>query len=429
MIVRVHAKWVIPVAAPILRRGWIDVDAARAEIVGIGAAGTPSGRRADRRLDLDDAVILPGLVNAHTHLELAHMAGQVPPAASFVAWVRAMLGVRFGAPATVASVADAATRAIASMEATGTLAVGDIGNTEASVLPLAASALWGVHFTEALGFRQADAGRIAGEAGLGARMAQARLLDHDCTRVVASVAPHAPYSTSAALIQTLAAGMPLGGMFASSWPARAVSSIHLGESPEELEFLAQGTGPFRDLLGDLGSWDPEWQAPGLGPVAYLEQLGALHSGLLVVHGTQLTRQELDVLAGAGATLVLCPRSNRWVGAGVPPVAAAVAAGVRLAVGTDSLASVADLNLFAELASLRSLAPGVPAAALLRAATLGGARALGCDSLGVLAPGATSRAVVRVPPPGVTDVEEWLVADAADTTDLRWLDQLVTGVVS
>jgi aminodeoxyfutalosine deaminase len=181
------------------------------------------------------------------------------------------------------------------------------------------------------------------------------------------------------------------------------------------------------LLTDLGAWDDTWVPPGLAPVSYLQRLGALHERLLVVHGTQLTRPELDMLAGVGATLVLCARSNRWVGAGVPPVAAAFAAGTRVAVGTDSLASVEDLNMFAELAFLRDIAPEVPAGRLLEAATHGGARALGCRALGALAPGATSRAIIRMPPAGVQDVEEWLVADAADTADLRWLDELVAQV--
>ena len=179
------------------------------------------------------------------------------------------------------------------------------------------------------------------------------------------MAPHAPYSTSAPLIQSLVAGLPIGGVLDVQVPACAVSSIHLGESPEEVEFLAAGTGPFRSLLADLGAWDDTWVPPGLAPVAYLQQLGALHARLLVVHGTQLGAGELRTLADAGATLVLCPRSNRWVGAGVPPVAAAFAAGVRVAIGTDSLASVEDLNLFAELAFLREIAPDVPASRLLR----------------------------------------------------------------
>ena len=430
MITRVEARWVLPIAAPMLSGGWIDVDEARGEIVAVGAAGAAGAashaadRTIDRTIDLGDAVVLPGLVNAHTHLELAHLAGRVPPAAAFVPWVRSMLAARFTGEVPVATVTAAIVEAIAAMEATGTAGVGDIGNTDAAIGPLASSSLHGVHFREALAFEPTEAARVASAACLGARLAGQRLDDRGCSRLRVSVAPHAPYSTSAPLIQALASGLPVDGLSAT-WPAAAgISSIHLGESPEEIEFLAHGTGPFRALLEDLGKWHAGWQPPGIGPVEYLASLGALHRGLLVVHGAQFTPDALQTLAITGATLVLCARSNRWVGVGVPPVAAAVTAGVPLAIGTDSLASVEDLNLFAELAFLRACAPSVPAAVLLRAATLGGARALGCATLGLLGPGASSRAVVRTPPAGVTDVEEWLVADAADTRDVRWLDALV-----
>jgi cytosine/adenosine deaminase-related metal-dependent hydrolase len=432
MTIRVRARWVVPVAAPVLHDGWVDVDPVRGEIVGVGvsdAIPVSPAARPTRVIDLPGAVILPGLVNAHTHLELSHLAGAVAPADSFVSWVRAMLGVRFGSPASVATVTEAVIRAIGQMEATGTAGVGDIGNTDVAALPLADSSLSGVHFREALGFKQADAKRVATEARLGAMVAHTRLAERGGARIASSVAPHAPYSTSARLIQSLATGMPIGGVLDVPVPACDVSSIHLGESPEEVEFLATGTGPFRSLLADLGAWDDTWLPPGLPPVAYLKKLGALHAGLLVVHGTHLGGGELRILADAGTTLVLCPRSNRWVGVGVPPVADAFAAGVRVAVGTDSLASVEDLNLFAELAFLRQIAPEVPASRLLEAATRGGARALGCTTLGILAPGATSRAIVRMPPSGVQDVEQWLVADAADTGDLRWLDELVAQAVS
>ena len=89
-----------------------------------------------------------------------------------------------------------------------------------------------------------------------------------------------------------------------------------------------------------------------------------------------TDAELSRLAAAGATVVACPRSNRWTGAGVPPIDRFYASGVRVAVGTDSLASVDDLNLFAELAEVRRLAPGVPAARILESATLAGAAGAG-----------------------------------------------------
>ena len=432
MIVRVRAGWILPVVGPVIRDGWIDVDQAGREIValgtadGIDVAGAPPP---DRTQDLGAVAVLPGLINAHTHLELSHLAGGVPPAPDFVTWVRAMLALRGAATVSVGDVNAAVAAAIRSAEACGTAAVGDIGNTDVAVAPLAASSLSGVHFREALGFRPADAGRIASETRLGALMAYRHLVEQGCTRLVTSVAPHAPYSTSAPLLASLATGLSVGALLDEPGAPAPVSSIHLAESREELELLAHGTGAFRALLTDLGVWDDAWVPPGVGPVEYLQQLGALDARLLVVHGTQLTRPELDVLARIGATLVLCPRSNAWVGAGVPPVREAVAAGVRLALGTDSLASVDDLNPFAELAALRAIAPDVPAPTLLRAATWGGAQGLGLGTLGLLAPGASSRAVVRVPPAGVTDVEEWLVADAADTADLRWLDDIVAEVKS
>jgi aminodeoxyfutalosine deaminase len=415
VIVRVRARWIVPIVAPVLHGGWVDVDALRGEIVGVGAAGAPGAREPDRVIDLPDAVVLPGLVNAHTHLELSHLAGASPPATDFVQWVRCLMQARSARGADREGIARATRAAVASAVASGTAAVGDIENTADAPAALAASPLEGVIFREALGFRASRAREVLAETQAAAASARAAF-GPASGRWRVSTAPHAPYSTSAALIMALAQG----------WgDARGVSSIHLAESPEEVEFLATGGGPFRSLLQELGAWDDGWRAPGVGPVTYLQQVGALHEGLLVVHGTQLTREDLDAIAGARATLVLCARSNRWVGAGIPPVREALAAGVRVAIGTDSLASVEDLNLFSELASLRAIVPDVPAAALLRAATRGGAQALRCDALGMIAPGASSRALVRVPPAGVTDVEEWLVAGAVDTADLRWLDALVT----
>ncbi len=427
MNVRLTARWVLPIASPLLEDGWVDVDPSRDAILGVGTRATLNDAHPGRVIDLGAVVILPGLVNAHTHLELSHLAGAVPPAPCFVAWVRAMLAARAGIastapgdrgalPVDASSVTAAIARAIDTMTATGTAVVGDIGNTDAAVRPLAASALAGVYFREALGFRSAHADRLLDDARRDAERANAVFRAAGRGDLVASIAPHAPYSTSPPLLAGLAGGMDA---------ERAVSSVHLGESPEEVEFLQTGRGPFRDLLDDLGAWDETWTPPGIRPAAYVQQCGALHDRLLVVHGTQFDDDDLALVARARATLVSCVRSNRWVGAGAPPVAEALAAGVRLAVGTDSLASVEDLNLFAELAALRDVAPGVPAGHLLYAATRGGALALGCDRFGYLGPGATTRALVRTPPAGVTDVEEWLVSGAAETSDLRWLDALVT----
>jgi cytosine/adenosine deaminase-related metal-dependent hydrolase len=123
----------------------------------------------------------------------------------------------------------------------------------------------------------------------------------------------------------------------------------------------------------------------------------------------MSPEDLARLAARGATLVTCPRSNGHTGAGAPPIEEFYASGVRVAVGTDSLASAPDLNVFAELATLRALAPSVPASALLASATIEGARALGFDGeYGSIEPGKAARLVAVALPPGTADVEEYLV---------------------
>lgn len=405
MRVRVHAAHVLPVTSAPVAGGWVDVQAG-----GVAAVGAPgsSGPPVDAELDLGPVVLLPALVNAHTHLELSHLRGLVPPAARFVDWVKTMLAAR---QADGPPTADVIAGAISEAVRWGTGAIGDIGNTTAAVGPLRDAALDAWHFREVLGFRGGRGAQKARDAWHAAATDAAAPAGGGRLRF--GVAPHAPYSTAPDLIAGVVAGLDVD--------ERRRSSLHLGESPEELQLLADGTGPWRTVLEAFDTWDPSWPVPACAPVAYLQRIGALHARLLIVHGTQLTAPELQALAVAGPTLVLCPRSNAWVGVGAPPVEEAFASGVRLAVGTDSLASVADLNLFAELTALRRLAPSVPAGRLLQAATQGGADALGFGHLGAIEPGRSSRLLAVTVPSGVTDVEEWLVSGAVTPDAIRWLE--------
>jgi cytosine/adenosine deaminase-related metal-dependent hydrolase len=189
-----------------------------------------------------------------------------------------------------------------------------------------------------------------------------------------------------------------------------VSTVHLGESSEEVELLKRGSGGWKTLLEELGAWSPDWQAPGTSPVEYLEDLGFLDSRVLAVHGVQFSGEDLSRLRALNVTVVSCPRSNRHVGVGSPPIEAFYAMDVDVAFGTDSLASVDDLNVFAELAEARRLAPRVPAHALLASATVVGARALGFgDDYGTIEPGKRAALIAVRVPEGVTDVEEYLVS--------------------
>ena len=386
---RYRAAWVLPIAAPPIRNGWVDVD--RGLITAVGAAAGNAREPGRGVVDLGSRIVLPSLVNAHTHLELSVFRGQLQAASSMPRWASELMA----RTARVALDETAIRAAAAEARRTGTGLVGDISNTLASVAPLRDAGLAGVVFRELFGFDEPD------PTGLVARTC-AEMGQRGVENPRLRLAAHAPYSVSPALFAALRTAADRERL----WPL----SVHVAESREELEFLRSGTGAWREILEARGRWDPSWVAGTASPIAYLDGLGWLGARTLLVHGVQLTDAELARIARAGATLVTCPRSNRHTGAGSPPIARFHAAGVRLAVGTDSLASVADLNLFSELHAMRRLAPSVPAAAILRSATQVGATALGYgDTLGVIAPGRRASLIAVAAATSVDDVEEYLLS--------------------
>ena len=401
-MLQVHrAAWILPIAGPPIRDGWVATDDGR--VVGVGGLGEeldpPAADPGEPEQPGACRAILPGLVNAHAHLELSWMRGQVPRGASMPEWAAALIALRRG---TTIDPVPAIQQAIVEATASGTVLIGDVANTDATSGPLAASGLSAVIFRELIGFRVDDPAPVIADA-----QGQLDALPPSA-RTRATLAPHAPSSVSPALLRALGGRAP-----------DAPLSIHLGESKAEIEFLDSGHGPWRAVLESVGAWNPTWQAPGCGPVEYLQRLGVLSARLLAVHGVRLTNAELTRLADARATIVTCPRSNAWTGAGEPPIERFYESGVRVAIGTDSLASVESLSIFDEMAAMRRLAPGVAAGRIIRSATLDGAAALGFDDLGSIAPGRRTPLVsVRVPP-DLDDVEEYLVS-GIQTSDIRWL---------
>jgi aminodeoxyfutalosine deaminase len=397
-----RAAWVCPIEQPPIRDAVIEID--DGIIVGIGRAGTGS-RPAGAIKDLGNVVVLPGLVNAHTHLELSWLRGRVPPANSFTDWVKTLFAHRRPDQVMTPELIAPIDAAISELFATGTIAVGDISNSLAVVEPMQRRGLKGVVFHELLGFKERDGALI--EATREKRAAAAS------QGVRVSLAPHAPYSTSVELFKAIRHAVDL-----SDCP---IMSVHLGESAEEVQLLATGGGAWRGMLEAIGAWRDDWEIPGCGPVQFLERHGAVDSNTLVVHGVQFDDEALQRLKALDATLVTCPRSNRWVGVGYPPIERFYRAGVRVAVGTDSLASVDDLNLFSELKTMRWLAPSVPARQILESATIVGARALGLGGeLGSLAPGKTGQVLAVELPERVDDVEEYLLS-GIEAPQMQWLD--------
>ncbi|MGH9329239.1 MAG: amidohydrolase family protein, partial [Vicinamibacterales bacterium] len=264
-----RASWIVPIDSAPIRDGWLAVEQGR--VRGCGSDEAPQPAQA---VDLGRVAILPGLANAHTHLELSWLRGRVPPAGDgMTAWFWRMIGARRAAggddPIGIAA-------GVAEARAAGTALIGDITNTLGAVPAIKAAGLSAVVFYELLGFNAPDPERMASEA-----MDAAKKIETD--RVRAALAPHAPYSVSPALFQAIRRQMD---------ERNAVTSVHVGESPEEMAFLRDGGGPWRDVLHQLNAWNGAWKPPGCGPVEYLERLGVLGDRTLVVHAVQLGDDDL-----------------------------------------------------------------------------------------------------------------------------------------
>ena len=407
-MIRYHAAWVVPIEGEPIRDGWVMVNGDR-----IVALGRRAANDSTKGVELGDVAVMPGLVNAHTHLEFSYLRDQVAPASSFTGWARQIISARRDAPHPLKDprVIDAIDGAIDEVLRCGTAVVGEITNTLFITFDkLAHSPLAGVVFWELIGFNLGD------DPDFDAMVHQA-LEDlgelPSTSRVRASLAAHAPYSVAPLFFRAIKKAvdrMPF-----------VPSSVHLAENVEEVELLRTGGGPWKKLMQDIGSWNPRWTPPGVSPVKYLDDMGFIDNRLLVVHGVQMSKTDLALLKERGATLVTCPRSNGHTGAGLPPIEDFYESGVRIAIGTDSLASSPDLNVFAEMATLHALAPSVPATMLLESATIQGARALGFDAdYGTIEPGKLARLIAVDVPPGTTDVEEYLVS-GIHPGQIRWLD--------
>jgi len=395
------ARWVLPIDTPPIAEG--------ALALGDDGAVLAVARRAELRAEFPDAVeeraegvLMPGLVNAHSHLELSGHVDAIPGGKGLFAWATALMAIR--KTDTPDGQRAAARTAAAAAVALGTAAIGDVGNSLAAAPGIGGAGLAGGLFHELFGSREIATGDALADAARERAEAAADWPE----RVGYVPAPHAPFSVGPEL---------LARIFAAAAAARA-TSIHVAEDEDEVALLRDGSGRWPAFLAGMGV-DPATRVPRKSPVAYLASLGAFQTETppLLVHMVHAGDDDRRIAREAGATVVLCARSNLHIGGRLPDVQAFVTDGLPLAIGTDSLASVPDLSLWAEMATLAAHFPAVPAARWLEAATRGGASALGLRGYGTLAPGSR---------PGVLDV---LVDDVAapieslvrdPTPTLRWV---------
>lgn len=361
-----RARWLVPGCSPPIAGGWVAV--ARGRIVACGRRDVPPGA-----LDLGDAAILPGLVNAHTHLEFSDVPRPLDASGGLPGWIGRVVALRRArpeGPAEAARLAAAIDAGVRESVAHGVTAVGDI----ATALPPAGHPRSGPRlrvFREALGLSW---------KGRSAPGAVARDLDRLGTR--AGVSPHASCTVSSALGRALLAEAARRGL-----PA----TMHLAESREELEFVATGTGPFRDLFAALGAWPAGRPAPVRPPSEWIGRLARLRRASLV-HGTFLGEAPdsgaLERLARhrTAVTAIVCPRTTRHLSGVLPPVRRFLDVGVRVALGTDGRVSNPDLSVRAEAAELVGAGVISPREGM-RMMTRDGAWALGLEGVaGAIAAG-------------------------------------------
>lgn len=313
-----------------------------------------------------DVAVLPGLVDAHAHLQLPAVDAA---ARGFVPWIGAVMAAR--AAATPAAERATIRRAIACLTASGTTAIGDIDATGRAAAVLAASGVMARCYRELTGFHL--------DAAAARQLVRTRWQPSRAT-VAAGLSPHAPYSVSAALFQTAARR------------CRQLS-IHCAETPEEQRFLRSGTGPFRDLLERLGRLPNGFRPPGLGAVRWLERLGVLRPTTQLVHCQELERGDAARIVAAGASIVVCPGTIEWFARSQPPVPVWLRAGIPVALGTDSLASNTTLSMREELRRAALAWPSLAPATLLAMATRHGGRSLGLVDAGRLRRGGRADFVV------------------------------------
>ena len=376
--ITLRARHLLPIAGDPIENGWVRIE--RGRISGFGR-GQPSGKVND----LGDAIILPGLVNAHTHLEFSDLDHPLPAGGGLPAWIERVVAMRRSRAAAHTDEAARLRAAVVSgLEQSAAVGVTAIGEIATAAHPVAGHAGPLVRvFRETLGL---SPGAVAAAQSALSRDLNRMSSEGTCT----GVSPHAPYSVAE----------PLGRQVVGEAVQRRLPvMMHLAESRDEAELLATGGGAFRTLLEQLGAWQAD-SPPRLLQVADWITLLAKAPRGVVVHGTFLPDDEAALARLARhrdrLCVVVCPRTTLALSGRLPPVEAFRAAGIRVAIGTDSRASNPDLSVLAECRALVEGGVASPAEALAMA-TQHGAWALAFERrCGMLAPGRSADLAILRP---------------------------------
>lgn len=367
-----RADWVLPITAPPIRAGAVLVGTdGRIEAVGATGDVAPHGAEI---VDLGPAALLPGLVNTHAHPELTLFRGRIEDL-PFQQWIATLLRLKGANPDH--DYALAARWGLAEALAAGITTLAATEDSAATFDALLECGMRGIVYQETFGPDPVQADTAL--AALRDRVAALRARATGLVRI--GVSPHAPFSVSDALFRHTAEYAR-----AEELPVAA----HVAESHAETRLVAHGDGPFAAALGKRGIATP---IRARSTVELLDRLGVLRTRPLLVHCVRVDDADLGRIADAGASIAHCPTANARLGHGVAPLPALLARGIRVGLGSDSMASNNRMDMLEEARAAQLVQRAtrldpelVDAGQLLRLATLDGARALGIDGIGALEPG-------------------------------------------
>jgi len=378
----VTARYIAPVDGEVIEHGAVCVEESR--ITALGRAGDiATGKRV--RLEFGNAVVTPGFVNAHTHLELTHLAGRVLPTRNFPSWLARLVAATGNDPPTKECVQRAVADGVAQSLNAGVTTVGDITrNPFATRGAIAETPIRAVSFGEviAIGTRR----HLLTE-----RIEAALNRDHESHRLQIALSPHAPYTVEPDGLRRCARlaenqCVPL--------------CIHAAETSDEAEFTRDASGAFAEHLRTLGVWDRAIPASGLAPIPLLQTCGLLTPRTVLAHANYLSDADIDRVARSRASVAFCPRTHAAFKHTAHRYPKMLDAGVNVCVATDSLASNPSLSILDELRFLHKNDPQISCDQLLTMGTLAPAKALGLQKhVGSITPGKDADLVVIPLPAG------------------------------
>jgi len=349
------ARKVLPVTSPPINHGAVYIEHGKVVAVG-GEKEIIRKFPGSRLLDLGMCVLMPGLVNLHTHLDLSHLQGRISLDGGFFEWIESLVELKHkgGTKGLLAAADKALTGAIE----TGTTCIGDISSADAAIPSIESSGIRAVVFEEVLGLDNAKADTIF--ESLNTRLSHFKGLPE---RIRPGISPHATYSVSSSLLNRISEHTSSNTI---------AKTIHISETIDEMRYFTGKPSGFDGYMKKFG-WDNIEQNRGRTPLQFLKEHMKLNY-ILAVHAVHVTKKDMTLLRKYGATVAHCPRSNVLLGVGRAPVNEMLECGINVGFGTDSLASNEDLDLWEEMrASFKYYR--MEASKVIEMATINGARGL------------------------------------------------------